>query len=90
MNWYKAIARLLIFCCAIPPAFAFQPDSLIDDPIGFTCSSNFGSCVCDGSYENCNAMEESCKDQKIECTTINQQKLCTCLMATQTNLDPDR
>lgn len=89
MNWYKATARLLIFCCSIPPVFAFQQDSLMD-PIGFTCSSNFGSCVCDGSYENCNAMEESCKDQKIACTTINEQKLCTCLMATKTNFDPDR
>jgi hypothetical protein len=86
-NWPTLIIGLIIFCCAASPGAAIQRASSIDHA-GFTCNSGFGSCACDGSYENCNAMETSCKDQKVACTTINDQRICTCLMTTKTNAGP--
>jgi hypothetical protein len=86
-NWPKSIIPLLLFCYAASPAAAVQLSSS-SDRAGFTCSPSFGLCACDGSYENCNAMEQSCKDQKIACALINNQKLCTCLMATKINAAP--
>lgn len=85
-NWLssarlKSMIGLVIVYCAISPAGAVQQAGSASDA-GFTCNLGFGSCACDGSYENCNAMEQSCKDQKIVCTIINDQRICTCLMAT--------
>jgi hypothetical protein len=87
-NRLKAVIGLLVVCCAPLPAMAVQQISP-DNPLGFTCNSSFGTCACDGSYENCNAMEQSCKDRHIACTLINNQMLCTCLMARKINATPN-
>jgi hypothetical protein len=83
----KSMIGLLIACCVAPPVGAVQQSGSVPSP-AFTCSLSFGSCACDGTYENCNAMEKNCKDQKIACTMINNQRLCTCLMATKINAPP--
>jgi hypothetical protein len=83
----KSVIGLLILCCTAPPVGAVQQSGSVPGPV-FTCSLSFGSCACDGTYENCNAMEKSCKEQKIACTMINDQRLCTCLMATKINAPP--
>jgi hypothetical protein len=84
---FKSMIGLLIVFCAAPPVGAVQQSDSVARP-PFTCSLSFGSCACDGTYENCNAMEINCKDQKIACTTINDQRLCTCLMASKINAAP--
>lgn len=77
----KFIFGLLIIWSIAPPVMALQLDGAVE-AAGFTCNASFGSCVCDGTYEHCNAMEKNCKDQKIACTKINDQRICTCYMAT--------
>jgi hypothetical protein len=85
----KWVTGLVICCCVASPAGAVQQDSSVDHA-GFSCNLGFGSCACDGTYENCNDMEKSCKDQKIACTIINDQRICTCLMATKPPPAPTR
>jgi hypothetical protein len=83
----KGMIGLLIVCSAALPVGAVQQGTAVTRA-GFTCNLSFGSCVCDGTYENCNAMEESCRDQKIACTIINDQRICTCLMSTKNKSAP--
>ena len=85
----RAAVGIAIVWGTASPAEAVQQSNSIDRA-GFTCNVSFGSCACDGTYENCNAMEKSCKDQKIACTVINDQRLCTCLMATESDAAPAR
>jgi hypothetical protein len=81
-SYRKFILGLLVLWFIASPVAAFQQDSA-GEGAGFTCSASFGSCTCDGTYEHCNAMEKNCKDQKIACTKINDQRICTCFMATK-------
>jgi hypothetical protein len=80
----KFMLGLLAACWASSSAEALRQGSAPGNA-SYNCSLNFGSCACDGTYENCNAMEKNCKDQKVACTIINDQRICTCLMATETD-----
>jgi hypothetical protein len=84
-NRMRFILGIFVLWVFASPVVALTQNSA-GEGAGFTCSASFGSCTCDGTYEQCNAMEKSCKDQKIACTKINDQRICTCFMATKPNL----